>query len=100
MIFYIYSQIGKAGITDAVVIDAEDTDVFVLSFYATYKTEGIIAIKQKKDIINCRELCSQDNVDILITLHIHTGSGTTSGFFGHGKKTVDDKGTKMQEACS
>ena len=62
--------------------------------------EGLLAIKQKKGIINCRDLCPKDVADIIVPLHIFSGCDTTSGFYGHGKKTVYDKVTKSQEACS
>ena len=55
--FFIYSHIRKSGILDPVVIDAEDTDVVVLSAFVGHNTEGLLAIKQKKGIINCRDLC-------------------------------------------
>jgi len=107
--FFIYSHIRKSGILDPVVIDAEDKDVVVLSAFVGLQPlffcqplllEGLLAIKQKKGIINCRDLCPKDVADIIVPLHIFSGCDTTSGFYGHGKKTVYDKVTKSQEACS
>ena len=46
-IFHIYSQIRKSGVTDAIVIDAEDTDVIVVA-HVSHKIEGILGIKRKK----------------------------------------------------
>jgi len=57
IMFFIYSHIRKSGILDPVVIDAEDTDVVVLLAFVGHNTEGLLAIKQKKGIINCRDLC-------------------------------------------
>jgi len=37
---------------------------------------------------------------IIVPLHIFSGCGTTSGFYGYGKKTVYDKISKSEEACS
>ena len=45
IIFFIYSEIRKSGILDPVVIDAEDTDVVVLSAFVAHNTDGILAIK-------------------------------------------------------
>ena len=47
-------------IWNPVVINAEDTDV-VLSAFVAHNTDGILAIKRKKDTINCRDLCPEDN---------------------------------------
>ena len=47
-IFHIYSQIRKSGVTDAIVIDAEDTDVIVLSAHGSHKIAGMLGIKRKK----------------------------------------------------
>ena len=64
------------------------------------RQDGILAIKRKKDTINWRDLCSKDIAEIIVPLHIFSGCGTTSEFYGCGKKTVYDKITKSQEACS
>ena len=53
-----------------VVIDAEDTDVVVLSAFVGHNTEGLLAIKKKKGIINCRDLCPKDVADIIIIIII------------------------------
>jgi len=37
---------------------------------------------------------------IIVPLHTFSGCGTTSGFYGYRKKTVYDKISKSQEACS
>ena len=100
IMFYIYSQIRKAGKMETVMIDAEDTDVVILSAYVAHQLEATLAIRRKGKIISCRDLCSDDVAEILIPLHIRSGSDTTSGFYGHGKKTVYEKGTQTQEALS
>lgn len=73
IMFFIYSHIRKSGILDPVVIDAEDTDVVVLLAFVGHNTEGLLAIKQKKGIINCRDLCPKDVADIIVPLHIFSG---------------------------
>ena len=37
ILFFIYSQLRKSGVSDAVVIDAEDTDVVVLASYVAHQ---------------------------------------------------------------
>ena len=79
-----------------VVLDAEDTDVVVLSAYVSHKIDGRLAILRKHKLINCSTLCPNDISDILIPLHVH--SGTTCRFFGHGKKTIYNNGTNTEIA--
>ena len=40
VLFFIYSQLRKSGVSDAVVIDDEDTDVVVLASYVAHQIEG------------------------------------------------------------
>ena len=47
ILFYIYSQLRKYGIEDAVVIYAEDTDVVVLAAYVAYHVKGNLYLKRK-----------------------------------------------------
>ena len=48
ILLYIYSQIRRSGVKDAVVIDAEDTDVLVLVSYVAYQIEGMMGLKGRK----------------------------------------------------
>ena len=50
-----------------------------------------MAIKRKHNVINCKELCSKDVAEIIVPLHIHSGSDTTAAFFGHGKASIFTK---------
>ena len=81
-------RIRRSGLKPDVVIDAEDTDVLVLSAYVAHSVEGVLAIKQKHNVINCKELCSKYVAEIIVPLHIHSGSDITTAFFGHGKASV------------
>ena len=64
ILFYIYSQMLKAGLQDPVVIDAEDTDVNVLGAYVSQRTNGVLAIEWKKPFIKCQTLCPKEVADI------------------------------------
>ena len=81
MIFYIYSQIRKSGVTDAIVIDAEDTDVIVLAVHVSHKIEGILGIKRKISIFDFKLLCSESDAKIIVPLHIHTGGWGRCNFW-------------------
>ena len=50
------SQIRKGGIDDTVVIDAEDTDVIILSAIFAHEIDGYLGIKWNKNIFDCRKL--------------------------------------------
>ena len=77
--------------TGAVVLDSEDTDVYVQAAYVSQQLQGDLIIKRKHAIINCKSLLSHEVGHIIIPLHIITGSDHTSGFYGHGKKQVLQK---------
>ncbi len=83
ILFFIYSQIRKSGVQTVVVLDAEDTDVLVLSAYVANTVDGVLAIRRNQNIIDCSMLCPKEISDIIIPLHVHSGSDTTTAFFAH-----------------
>jgi len=50
-----------------------------------------LMIKCKHAIINCKARLSHDVAQIIVPLHVITGSDHTSGFYSHGKKQVLQK---------
>ena len=52
---------------------------------------GDLLIKRKHDFINCRAMLTEEVSQIIIPLHVITGSDHTSGFYGHGKKKAIQK---------
>ena len=99
ILLYIYSQLRKNGINDVVAIDAEDTDVIVLAAYVALQINGDLGIKKKRDIFDCKSLCSKEVAEIIVPLHIHTGADAVLGFYGHGKKSIFQSVVKSEEAC-
>ena len=99
ILLYIYSQLKKNGINDAVVIDADDTDVIVLAVHVAHQINGDLGMKKKGDIFDCKSLCSKEVAEIIVPLHIYTGAGAVSGFYGHGKKSIFRSVVKSEEAC-
>ena len=77
--------------TGTIVIDSEDTDVYVSSAYVSCRLQGELLIKHKSSLFRCSDMLPHDVADIIIPLHIITGCDYTSGFYGHGKKSVLDK---------
>ena len=106
---FIYSRIRVLGDTSAVLIDAEDADVVVLAAYASSIIDGQLTVKRKKEIIDCKTLCSREmakivvplhvatGCDVVVPLHVATGCDAVSSFFGIGKKNgMDTSGKKCR----
>ncbi len=91
MLISAYAKLRTENYTEAVVLDSEDTDVYVQAAYVSQQLIGDLLIKRKHELINCRTMLSPDVADIIIPLHVITGSDHTSGFYGHGKKPVLEK---------
>ena len=66
ILLYIYSQLRKNGVQDDVVLDAEDTDVVILAAYVSHQLEGVLGIKRKREIFNCKELCCKRVAEIIV----------------------------------
>ena len=71
-----------------IVIDSEDTDVVALSAYVSTKINGVLGIKRKKGIFDCKQLCEPSMAKIIVRLHVMTGCDSVSSFYGIGKKQV------------
>ena len=83
---------------EVVTLDSEDTYVYVQAAYVSHQLQGNLLIKNKKEYISCPVMLSKDVANIIIPLHVITGSDHTSTFFGHGKKTVLQKVMSDPEA--
>ena len=88
MLIFAYAKIRASDSQIAVVLDSEDTDVYVQAVFVAHKQEGDLFIKRKNASINCRAMLSSDVANTIIPLHIITGSDHTSWFYVHGKKRV------------
>ena len=75
-------------ISPPIIIDAEDTDVIVLSSLVSHIESGVLGIRRKKSSFYCNELCSPELTSIIVQLHVLTGPDSTSGFFGRDKNAV------------
>jgi len=98
MLLSAYAKLRTGNYTGAVVLDSEDTDVYVQAAYVSQQLRGDLLIKRKNVLINCRAMLSEQVADIIIPLHVITGSDHTSGFYGHGKKPVLEKVISDPEA--
>jgi len=91
MLLSVYGKLVAENNEEVVVIDSEDTDVYVQAAYVSHQLQGNLLIKRKHEYISCSAMLSEDVAKIIIPLHVITGSDHTSGFFGHGKKKLLQK---------
>ena len=96
--FYVLSRLQMAGIELPVVIDSEDTDVVALSAHVAAMYDGVLGIKRKKGIFDCKQLCNPDMAKVIVRLHVMTGCDSVSSFYGIGKKTVWNRTLRSTEA--
>ncbi|KAJ4940245.1 hypothetical protein JOQ06_026554 [Pogonophryne albipinna] len=86
-----YAKLRSRNYTGTVVLDCEDTDVFVQVAYVSQHLPDDLLIRRKHAFLNCQAMLSEEVAKIIIPLHVITGSDHTSGFYGHGKKKVMEK---------
>ena len=98
MMFAVYAKLRSDNYTGVVVIDSEDTDVYVQAAYVSQQVRGDLLVKRKHSLINCRTMIPEEVANIIIALHIISGSDHTSAFYGHGKRPLLEKVMKDPEA--
>ena len=76
-----YAKLRSRNYTGTVVLDCEDTDVFVQAAYVSQQLPGDLLIRRKHAFINCQAMLSEEIAKIIIPLHIITGSDHTSGLW-------------------
>ncbi|KAG1649773.1 Transcriptional activator protein Pur-beta [Nymphon striatum] len=76
----------------------EDGDVYVQAAYVSHQPQGVLLMKRKNEFINCRAMILEDVTNVIIPLHVITGSDHTSEFYGHGKKYLLQKMVNDPEA--
>ena len=82
---------------ETVIIDSEDTDVYVRAAYVAHDLLCDLLIKNKNTLLNCINLVSSNMENVLIPPQLITGFDHTSGFHGRRKKSVVEKIKKDQE---
>ena len=95
-IFFYAKILDSGNDISAVAIDAQDTDVSIISAYASHKLEKV-ALYRRSKIIKCKSLCSAEMASVLIGFHALTGADAINGFYGHSKNTVHTKIQKNRE---
>ena len=95
--FTIYSVL-RNGYAEAVVLDTEDTDNYVQAAYVAHRTQGILCMKRKHQLIDAQCLCSEAMSASVIPLHVLTGCDHNSGFYRASKKLTAERLEKSIEA--
>jgi len=88
MLLSAYAKLMADNNKEIVILHSEDTDVYVQAAYVSHQLQGNLLIKHKKEYIICSAMLSEDVANIIIPLHVITGTDHTSAFFGHGKKVL------------
>ena len=97
----VYAALRSSGYSNPVVIDAEDTDVYIQAAAISHDIPGILCIKKKRSsFFFCRGMCTEDFSKCLIPFHVLTGCDANSCFFGHSKMSLYEKLSKSTETRS
>ena len=65
MLLSIYHQLRVGDYFGTVVIDTEDTDVYVQSAYVSQKHLGQLLIKRKRSFVDCQALASREVSEVI-----------------------------------
>ena len=87
MILSAYAKL-RESYNGTVIIDSEDTDVYVQAAYVAHNLPGDLLIKNKNTLFKCTDLVSSNIANVLIPFHVITGYDHTSGCYGRRKKSV------------
>ena len=91
----LYCTLRQSGYSGPVVIDAADTDVYVVASAISQKLLGILCIKRNKETVLCCGLLTEEMSDSIVQPHCFTGCDANSGFYGKGKSSLYDGGKKL-----
>ena len=87
MILSAYAKL-RESYNGTVIIDSEDTDVYVQAAYVAHNLPGDLLIKNENTLFKCTDLVSSNIANVLIPFHVITGYDHTSGCYGRRKKSV------------
>ena len=91
MMLTAYANIRQYGYSHQVVIDTEDTHVYVQAAQVSQQVKEDLCIRRKGSFVICRNMLPENIAKIIIPAHVITGTDHTSGFFGHGKKILNEE---------
>ena len=100
----IYAAMRSSGYADPIVIDAEDTDVYIQAAATgvSHQIPGILC-KKRRSSFSFSGACALKRLLNVIPFHALTGCDAScdanSCFFGHGKISLYEKLSRSAEAC-
>ena len=96
--FYYAAILSDSHPTTPIIIDAEDTDVYVIAAQAAHELEAsLLMYKTGGDIYYCKDFCTKEVAEIIIPLHVITGCDTTSGFYYKTKASICKQSIASEE---
>ena len=94
VLFSAFAVLRESGWTGHVVIDAVDTDAYVVAAVLWQKLASMICIKRKQETIFCRGLLADEMAGCVVQLHCMTGCDANSSFYGKVKTLVNNQVAK------
>ena len=91
IMFSIYYNIHSTDKDTMVVTDATDADCYAQATTISKNIQGPFALKRKGQLLLCYELCPPNLTEIVVQFYTMTGCSSNTGFYGHGKKSIYDK---------
>merc|ERR1712055_628103 len=86
-IFGIHAKL-RDGYEGPIIIDSEDTDIYVQAAYVARNVPGKLYIKRRKYLVDCDTLVDDEVADSIISAHVISGSDHTSGFYHRRKSSI------------
>ena len=83
-ILIIYNKIRENEWKGTVVIDAEDTNIYVQAAYVSQKVSEELLIKKKNINVDSQTLFTNAMSHVILQFHVMTGCDHNCGFYGHG----------------
>ena len=99
-IFTIYNKIRENRWRGTVVINAEDTDIYVQAEYVSQNVSGKLLIKKKNIYVGSRTLCTIVMPDIILQSHVVTGCEQNWFLWPLGKKSYKKSYEKLRSKSS
>ena len=66
MLLCAYAKLRTENYKEVVVLDSEDTDVYVQAAYVSHQLQGTLLVKRKSEFISCSAMLSEDVANIII----------------------------------
>ena len=89
MLLSAHAKLLYCGYVGIVVVDSEDTDVYVQSEYVSHALEGDLHIKRKGSYISCDTMLQKNIANVIITIHISQEAIMNQDMMGTVKSVIE-----------